>query len=147
MQGNSSCFEHDKDVDLSRYTTEEKLSWLGGADLWNLRSIPGSRSFGNKDATSVCLSDGPHGLRKPLNDLTLQESHPATCFPSACATACSWNVELMERMGRALALECEHYGVQVILGPGINLKRNPAGGEWPYDYQMGYPFPLNELMD
>ena len=139
--------------DLLEFSTEEKLSWLGGYDLWNLRAIPGitpsndctssSGRIGNKStpllsfrsttstlkpSTSLCLSDGPHGLRKPLNDLTLQEAHPATCFPSACSTACSWNPKLLEIMGRALAKECNYYGVQVLLGPGVNIKRHPCGG-------------------
>ena len=108
------------------------MSWLGGADLWNLRAIPGVSTTGTTaptEATSVCLSDGPHGLRKPISDLSLQTAHPATCFPSACATACSWNIDLMERMGQALSLECQHYNVQVLLGPGVNLKRYPGGGE------------------
>ena len=139
--------------DLSAFSTEEKLSWLGGYDLWNLRAIPGitisdectsssgrisnrstplfsfrSTSSTIQPPTSLCLSDGPHGLRKPLNNLTLQEAHPATCFPSACSTACSWNPQLLETMGRALAEECNYYGVQVLLGPGVNLKRHPCGG-------------------
>jgi len=145
--------------DLSGFSNEEKLSWLGGYDLWNLRAIPGlttandgssssgritnrsspllssfrsttssSSSSARPMPTSLCLSDGPHGLRKPLNNLTLQEAHPATCFPSACSSACSWNPQLLETMGRALAKECNHYGVQVLLGPGVNLKRHPCGG-------------------
>ncbi len=144
--------EHDNETsdfefDLSRFTNEEKLSWLGGYNLWNLRAIPGltttnSTSSGrisnrsgrsssrtsSANATSICLSDGPHGLRKPINDFTLQEAHPATCFPSACSSACSWNPGLLQTMGRALAKECNFYGVQVLLGPGVNLKRHPCGG-------------------
>ena len=123
--------------DASQFSTEEKLSLCGGADLWNLRAVPTVHPSVNSSQTSICLSDGPHGLRKPLNDLTLQESHPATCFPSACATACSWNVDLVERMGRALATECEFYDVQVLLGPGINLKRNPLGGKLTFDESIG----------
>jgi len=142
-----------EDFDLSKFTKEEKLSWLGGYDIWNLRAVPGLttaptpgtssernglmnfRSFSSLSSspsspakTSLCLADGPHGVRKPLNLWTLQEAHPATCFPSACSTACSWNPELLQTMGRALAKECQHYGVQVLLGPGVNLKRHPHGG-------------------
>jgi len=129
--GNADAF------DLSGYTTEEKLSWLGGYDLWNLRAVPHlavntttntPSSSPSNQKTSLCLSDGPHGLRKPINDLTLQEAHPATCFPSACSTACSWNPKLLETMGRALSKECDYYNVQVLLGPGVNLKRHLCGG-------------------
>ena len=141
------------EFDLSGFTNEEKLSWLGGYDLWNLRAIPelttttdctssgrisnrseqvksysSSRSKPSFPTTSLCLSDGPHGLRKPLSNLSLQEAHPATCFPSACSTACSWNPQLLQTMGRALAKECNFYNVQVLLGPGVNIKRHPCGG-------------------
>uniref|UniRef100_A0A6U9W8D9 beta-glucosidase n=2 Tax=Pseudo-nitzschia australis TaxID=44445 RepID=A0A6U9W8D9_9STRA len=126
----SSSSKNAKYFDASRFTTEEKLSLCGGVDLWNLRAVPAvpPAATSSNGKISISLSDGPHGVRKPLNALTLQEAHPATCFPSACATACSWNVDLMERMGQALANECEYYDVQVLLGPGINLKRNPLGG-------------------
>jgi beta-glucosidase len=113
---------------VTGYTWKEKLKWLNGYDLWSLYSIPGLSASGDDKETSIRLSDGPHGVRKPLNDLSLQEAHPATCFPSACATACSWNPDLLKRMGQALALECVHYDIQVLLGPGVNLKRHPAGG-------------------
>ena len=134
----SRTSKNGKYFDASRFTTEEKLSLCGGADLWNLRAVPAvapaaSNNNGNCKI-SICLSDGPHGVRKPLNALTLQEAHPATCFPSACATACSWNVDLMERMGQALSNECEYYDIQVLLGPGINLKRNPLGGEFLFSF-------------
>eukprot|EP00536_Pseudo-nitzschia_multiseries_P015334 jgi/Psemu1/69449/estExt_Genemark1.C_8610004 len=126
MNGSNSI-EDSKHFDASRFTTEEKLALCGGADLWHLRAIPAVSPSVKKGETSIRLSDGPHGLRKPLNDLTLQESHPATCFPSTCATACSWNVDLIKCMGRALAKECEYNDVQVLLGPGVNLKRSPLG--------------------
>jgi len=168
----------DRSIDLSGFTTEEKLSWLGGYDLWNLRALPPGLIEDDEDdenedeavtaaattarssssssslfssmrsslrksstarrrtpvqppkttTTSLRLHDGPHGVRKPLGDFSLRESHPATCFPPACASACSWNPALVERMGRALSVECELYEVDVLLGPGINLKRNPRGG-------------------
>ncbi|KAG7359521.1 thermostable beta-glucosidase B [Nitzschia inconspicua] len=112
---------------LSQFSSwQDKLTWLNGYDLWNLHPIPGLTPA--NETSSIRLSDGPHGVRKPLSDLSLQESFPATCFPSACATACSWNDQLLRTMGRALALESEYYDVQVLLGPGVNLKRHPTGG-------------------
>jgi hypothetical protein len=74
------------------------------------------------------VTDGPHGARRPLSDLNLQESHPATCFPAGCAMAASWSVDALHQMGQALALECECYNVSVLLGPAMNLKRHPRGG-------------------
>jgi beta-glucosidase len=110
----------------SMFPWQEKLTWLSGYDLWCLQPIPGLTPAQEK--TSLRLSDGPHGVRKPLSDLSLQEAYPATCFPSACATACSWNDRLLRTMGQALALESEYYDVQVLLGPGVNIKRHPTGG-------------------
>ena len=80
-----------------------KGSNLRGTGLWTV----------GRDKVSIRLSDGPHGVRKPLSDLTLQEAHPATCFPAGCALACSWDVNLLETVGMALAKECEHYDIQV----------------------------------
>mmetsp|Transcript_34965 Transcript_34965/g.84615 ORF Transcript_34965/g.84615 Transcript_34965/m.84615 type:complete len:1056 (-) Transcript_34965:187-3354(-) len=77
---------------------------------------------------SIRMSDGPHGVRKPIGDFGLNDAHPSTCFPSACATACSWNSETLYKLGLALKEECHAHDVQVLLGPGINIKRYPAGG-------------------
>jgi beta-glucosidase len=112
--------------DLSQIPWQEKLKWLNGYDIWCLHPIPGITP--SSDKTSIRMSDGPHGVRKPLSDLDLAEAYPATTFPSACATACSWDPQLLHTMGRALAKECEYYDVQVLLGPGVNLKRYPTGG-------------------
>lgn len=99
---------------------KEKFSVISGASLWTLCKLP------NLPALSV--SDGPHGVRKPINPLALGESHPATCFPTASSVACSWNPTVAHELGEALALECLHYNIQILLGPGMNLKRHPAGG-------------------
>lgn len=79
---------------------------------------------------SVCTSDGPHGLRKQKNakDNGVSESEPATSFPTAATTAASWNPENVYEMGKAIATECAHHEVDVLLGPGINIKRNPLCG-------------------
>jgi len=76
------------------------------------------------------LTDGPHGVRRSEDNpgLGLGKSAPATCFPSECATASSWNPELLAELGRAAGLEAAAQGVDVLLGPGLNLKRTPLGG-------------------
>ena len=96
----------------------DQLRKLRGKDLWTI---------GN-EKTTIRLSDGPHGVRKPLSDLGLTTAHPATCFPAGCALACSWDVDLMSTVGQALARECEKLDIQVLLGPGLNLKRHPGCG-------------------
>ena len=136
----------------SECTLNEKLSLLSGKTIWDLASIP-PRLLSSKSSskgllsstTTITLSDGPHGVRKPLSDLTLQESFPSTCFPAGCALACSWDEEhIMQRVGSALADECEHYGISVLLGPGINLKRHPAGGR-NFEYFSEDPYLTGKL--
>ena len=76
------------------------------------------------------MSDGPHGLRKQLEggDNGVTRSEPATAFPTAATLACGWDPENAWIMGAAIAEECRHYGVHVLLGPGVNIKRNPLCG-------------------
>lgn len=73
---------------------KQKFSVISGASLWTLFKLP------NLPALSV--SDGPHGVRKPINPLALGESHPATCFPTASAVACSWNQDAAHEWGKLL---------------------------------------------
>lgn len=99
---------------------EEKLQLVTGQTLWLLNP--------HADLPALTLSDGPHGIRKPLKELALQDSFPATCFPTASALACSFDTDLLKTVGRALQRECLYYNVSVLLGPGLNLKRHAAGG-------------------
>lgn len=79
---------------------------------------------------SIRCSDGPHGLRvqKEGGDNGVTGSEKATCFPTAATTSCSWNPSLLYKMGQALGEEANFYGIDVILGPGCNIKRNPLAG-------------------
>ncbi|CAJ1965275.1 unnamed protein product [Cylindrotheca closterium] len=110
---------------IAKLTLEEKLSLLTGDDIWTV-----SANFPRLIVSSqIRLSDGPHGIRKPINDLTLQEAFPATCFPPACALACSWSPDVLYQIGEALSRECDYFGdIKVLLGPAMNLKRHPGGG-------------------
>ncbi len=113
------------DIDglLASMTTAQKTSLLAGKGFWTTQDIP---ALG---IPSLHLSDGPHGLRK-LQEGTgpLDPSAPATCFPTASAAACSFDPELIERMGEALGEECRANGIAVLLGPGVNMKRDPRCG-------------------
>ncbi|WP_409330919.1 glycoside hydrolase family 3 C-terminal domain-containing protein [Trujillonella humicola] len=94
-----------------------------GASSWTTEAVGGAASF--------WLTDGPHGVRRQAgspSQLGLGASEPATCFPPAVGLAQSWDPELAEEIGAALGRECQAQGVGVLLGPGVNLKRDPRGG-------------------
>ena len=74
------------------------------------------------------VSDGPHGVRAQKDGAKNDDSYEATCFPTASSVACSWNVELIEKMAEGIAREAKELGVSVMLGPGVNMKRSPLCG-------------------
>jgi beta-glucosidase len=110
---------------VKQMSLEEKCYLLSGKDFWSTRSVE------RLGIPSVCLSDGPHGLRKQEGEgdhLGLNGSLPATCFPTAATVANSWDPSLGETIGRALGEEAASQGVAVLLGPGLNVKRSPLCG-------------------
>jgi beta-glucosidase len=109
---------------LDQLTLEEKAALTVGRDAWT--TVPVERL----GIPSVWLSDGPTGLRKlrASDDMSLENTVPATCFPTESALAASWDLALVEDVAGAIAEECRAEGVGVLLGPGINLKRSPLGG-------------------
>lgn len=90
------------------------------------------------------VSDGPHGLRTQEDGAKNNDSYEATCFPTASSAACSWNTELIGKMGKGLALEAKALGVSVVLGPGVNIKRSPLCGR-NFEYYSEDPFLAGEL--
>lgn len=110
---------------LSQMTLRQKAELLTGKDFWQ------SKDFPELGVPAMFLSDGPHGLRKQAaaaDHLGLNASIPATCFPTAATMANSWNPALGEEMGVALGEECAALKVNMLLGPGTNMKRNPRCG-------------------
>ena len=109
---------------LEEMTLEEKASLLTGLDVWHLKGIS------RLNVPSIMVSDGPHGLRRQVaaSDGLGGDSTPATCFPTACASACSFDRELLGQMGQAIGKEARLQDVQVVLGPGANIKRSPLCG-------------------
>lgn len=100
-------------------TLEQKASLASGASMWRTEAVPG--------VPSILVTDGPHGLRLQdgaADHLGLGASVPATCFPPAVALGSSFDPDLAERVGAALGAEAQSLGVQVVLGPGINIKRS-----------------------
>ena len=125
---------------ITKLTLEEKAALVSGTDFMHTNPIP------RLGIPSLCMADGPHGLRKQLsvNDHGVSESEPATAFPTAACTASGWNPENTRKMGAAIADECRHYGVHVLLGPGVNLKRNPLCGR-NFEYFSEDPYLASEL--
>lgn len=106
-------------------TLEEKAAFLSGKNEWQSRDIPRLK------IPSIFCSDGPHGIRKQAgagDHLGLNPSLPATCFPTAATVANSWDEELGEEIGKALGEEAAAQEVDVLLGPGLNIKRSPLCG-------------------
>lgn len=98
---------------------------MSGANFWNTKSID------RLGVPSIMLTDGPHGLRKQggaADHLGLNASIPATCYPTAATLANSWDVALVRRVGEGLGIEAAAENVSVLLGPGLNIKRNPLAG-------------------
>ncbi len=110
---------------ISEMTLEEKAGLCSGSDFWHTKSVE------RLGIPMMMVSDGPHGLRKQdlaADNLGVNVSIEAVCFPTACALACSFDRELIYRMGQALGNECQAEDVGVILGPGANIKRSPLCG-------------------
>ena len=110
---------------VSQLTLEEKASLCSGQDIWHTQPIP------RLNIPSIMVSDGPHGLRKQSDDDTLlnvNSSKVAICFPAGCCTACSFDPDLLYKLGSALGDQCVAEDVSVILGPSINIKRSPLCG-------------------
>mgnify|MGYP005763148341 CR=1 FL=1 len=110
---------------LSKLTLEQKVALLSGRDIWS------TYPFEHAGLPAMFLSDGPHGVRRQVGEgdhLGLNASQPATCFPTAAGVANSWNPALAEQAGQTIGAEAASQQVNVLLGPGLNIKRSPLGG-------------------
>ncbi|WNM31938.1 glycoside hydrolase family 3 C-terminal domain-containing protein [Streptomyces sp. Li-HN-5-11] len=114
---------NDIDSFVSALSPEEKASLGSGAAFWVTKRTAG--------LPAVVMEDGPHGVRHQPGDVDhmgIAPSDPATCFPPATALAQTWDPELVERVGEALGTEARSFGTDVLLGPGVNIKRDPRCG-------------------
>lgn len=126
---------------ISEMTLEEKAGMCSGADFWHLKSVE------RLGIPQVMVSDGPHGLRKQdesADHLGINDSIKAVCFPTACATACSFDRDLLMEMGEALGKECQAENVSVILGPAANIKRSPLCGR-NFEYFSEDPYLASQM--
>ncbi|ENH96080.1 beta-glucosidase [Gracilibacillus halophilus YIM-C55.5] len=126
---------------INKMTLEEKASLMSGKDFWQTQNID------RLGINSMFLADGPHGIRKQAeaaDHLGLNESIPATCFPTAATVANSWNPDLGEKIGDYLGREAVAQNVNVLLGPGINMKRDPLCGR-NFEYFSEDPYHAGKL--
>lgn len=125
---------------VAQMTLEEKASLCSGKSAWRLKPVP---RLGLPD---IMVTDGPHGLRKQKEggETSLNDSVPSTCFPTACASACSFDRGLLFEIGAAIGDECRAEDVAVLLGPGVNIKRNPLCGR-NFEYFSEDPMLAGEM--
>lgn len=126
---------------IREMTLEEKAGMCSGKDFWHLKGVE------RLGIPEVMVSDGPHGLRKQAEEadhLGLNESIKAVCFPTACATACSFDGDLLEEMGERIGDECQAEDLSVILGPAVNIKRSPLCGR-NFEYFSEDPYLASQM--
>lgn len=133
--------QHEMKELISQMTLEEKAGMCSGADFWHLKGVE------RLGIPSVMVTDGPHGLRKQANQadhLGINESVKAVCFPAGCATASSFDRELVRTLGETIGQECQAMDVSTILGPAMNIKRSPLCGR-NFEYYSEDPYVSAEL--
>jgi len=125
---------------ISNMTLEEKASLCSGIGYWNTKAIE------RLGVPSILMTDGPHGLRKIISDPNpiKRDSVPATCFPPAVLSACSFDRELLQEMGAAIGEEAIAEDISIVLGPGVNIKRSPLCGR-NFEYYSEDPYLAGEM--
>lgn len=118
---------------------KEKLSLLAGKNYWTSRSI--------KEIISLTMADGPHGIRKQCGEIgtsNFNKSFPSIAFPTASCSACSFDKNLLFLEGQSIAHEAKRLNVDIVLGPGLNIKRSPLCGR-NFEYFSEDPYLCGEL--
>lgn len=125
---------------VTRMTLEEKAALTVGRDFWTTQPVE------RLGIPSIWLADGPTGVRKSPSPQApgIGDSLPATCFPTASALASSWDIDLAREVGSAIGIEAQVQGVQIVLGPGVNLKRSPLAGR-NFEYMSEDPVLSGEM--
>jgi beta-glucosidase len=126
---------------IDQMRLEDKVALCSGADFFS------TKPFEEYGIPSITMVDGPHGIRKQLaasDHLGINKSVPSTSFPTASLTACSWDRDLLREMGAAIAEEALQEGVSIVLGPGVNIKRNPLCGR-NFEYFSEDPYLAGEM--
>ena len=125
---------------IQTLTPEEKVALLAGRDTWHMRGIESAQLL------PLLLTDGPHGIRKQEYDVTFKQevTKEATCFPTASLTSCSWDKDVLKEMGNAIAQEASALAVDIVLGPGLNIKKSGFNGR-NFEYVSEDPFLTGHL--
>lgn len=126
---------------ISQMTLEEKAGLCSGLDFWHTKPVE------RLGIPAVMVSDGPHGLRKQDSEadhLGINDSIKAVCMPAACATAASFDRELIGHMGESIGDSCQHEKLGVVLGPAVNIKRSPLCGR-NFEYFSEDPYLAGEM--
>ena len=124
---------------IKQMTLEEKAALCTGASPWTTTPIE------RLGVPVLTMSDGPHGVRRVADvNSIVEKSLPATCFPTASCMASTWDVDLIQQVGEAIAEECIALNVDVVLGPGANMKRIPQGGR-NFEYYSEDPFQAGKM--
>ena len=126
---------------VAQMTLEEKASLCSGEDFWHTKAVE------RLGVPAMMVSDGPHGLRKQKDEgdhLGVNDSIVAVCYPAGCASAASFDRELLKKMGEEIGETCQAEGVGVILGPAVNIKRSPLCGR-NFEYYSEDPYLAGEI--
>ncbi|MFZ5921047.1 MAG: glycoside hydrolase family 3 C-terminal domain-containing protein [Chloroflexota bacterium] len=126
---------------IDKMTLEDKVALCSGADFFN------TKAFEKYGIPSITMVDGPHGVRKQVetaDHLGINKSVPSTSFPAASLSACSWDRDLLREMGEAIGEEAMQEGISIVLGPGVNIKRNPLCGR-NFEYFSEDPYLAGEI--
>ena len=125
---------------IAKMTLEEKAGLCSGRNFWETKSVE------RLGVPAIMMTDGPHGLRKISTGPTTgdRQSNPATCFPPAVLSACSFDRELLGELGAAIGDEAVYENVRIVLGPGVNIKRSPLCGR-NFEYFSEDPYLAGEM--
>ena len=140
MSESDVALQNKIDKLISQLTIEEKVALCSGRDDWSTMPIE------RLDIPWIWLSDGPHGIRRApaTNKAGYGDQLSATCFPTASALAATWDLDLVYKVGQTLGEECQALDVNVLLGPGVNIKRSVLGGR-NFEYFTEDPVLSGEL--
>ncbi|MDD3831476.1 MAG: glycoside hydrolase family 3 C-terminal domain-containing protein [Clostridia bacterium] len=125
---------------ISQLTLRQKARLLNGVGMWQ------TKGYTEPYVPSIFMCDGPHGLRKQGQEQegNINSSAYATCYPTACASASSWNVDIVRLIGESIGEEAKHEQVSIVLGPGVNIKRSPLCGR-NFEYYSEDPYLAGRL--
>ncbi|MEG1027984.1 MAG: glycoside hydrolase family 3 N-terminal domain-containing protein, partial [Oscillospiraceae bacterium] len=122
---------------IEKMTLKQKVEFLSGADDWH------TKAFEDLGIPSIQMNDGPNGLRIEHND-NKNQSYPAVCYPAISTIASSWDKNQFAKLAKVLAQEAKSQDVDIVLGPGVNIKRSPLCGR-NFEYMSEDPVLSSKL--